>query len=379
MLDYETLRLIWWFLFGFLMIGFAIFDGFDFGVAALLPWIARTDSERRVVINTIGPVWEGNQGWIILGAGAIFAAFPPLYGASFSGFYLALIGLLFAMLLRPGGFKYRSKLQDSTWRTIWDHLLFVGGAVPPLLFGVAVGNVLQGVPFHFDEWQRLFYDGSFFGLLNPFALLCGLVSVSMHVTHGAVYLVNKTDGTIQARAIRIAGLAPFVTIALFVLGGLWVAFGIQGYVVTAGGAWDGPSNPFTKTVELHSGAWLTNYAHYPWMILAPLLGIIGAILTTRLVASSRPILAFVSSGASLFGIISTAGVSMFPFLMPSSNNPSQSLTVFDASSSHDTLVIMLISTVIFMPIILLYTAWVFKIMRGTVSSKYIENNSHSVY
>ena len=379
MFDYETLRLIWWFLLGFLLIGFAIFDGFDFGVAALLPWIAKTDSERRVVINTIGPVWEGNQGWIILGAGAIFAAFPPLYGASFSGFYLALIGLLFSMILRPGGFKYRSKLQSPTWRTIWDHLLFVGGAVPPLLFGVAVGNVLQGVPFHFDEWQRLFYDGSFFGLLNPFALLCGLVSVSMHVSHGAVYLVNKTDGTIQARAIRVATLASWVTIALFALAGLWVAFGIKGYVVTAGGAWDGPSNPFTKTVELHAGAWLANDFRYPWMILMPLLGFAGAFLTTRLVASSRPILAFVSSGASLFGIIATPGVSMFPFLMPSSNNPNQSLTVFDASSSHDTLVIMLISTAIFMPIILLYTAWVFKIMRGTVSSTYIENNSHSVY
>jgi cytochrome d ubiquinol oxidase subunit II len=379
MFDFETLRLIWWFLLGFLLAGFAIFDGFDFGVGALLPWLARTDSERRVVINTIGPVWEGNQTWIILGAGAIFAAFPPLYGASFSGFYLALIGLLFSMILRPGGFKYRSKLESPTWRTIWDHLLFVGGVVPPLLFGVAVGNVLQGVPFHFDEWQRLFYDGSFFGLLNPFALLCGLVSVSMVVTHGAVYLVNKTDGAVQARAIGVAGVAPLVTITLFLLAGLWVAFGLQGYVVTAGGAWSGPSNPFTKTVELHTGAWLANYRSYPWMALAPMLGFGGAVLTARLIRSARPMLAFVSSGASIFGIVSTAGVSMFPFLMPSSNHPNQSLTVFDASSSHDTLMIMLISTIIFMPIIIIYTGWVFKVMRGTVSTKYIDDNSHSVY
>ena len=379
MLDFETLRLIWWFLLGFLLAGFAIFDGFDFGVGALLPWIARTDTERRVVIKPIGPGWEGNQTWIILGAGAIFAAFPPLYGASFSGFYLALIGLLFSMILRPGGFKYRSKLQSPTWRTIWDHLLFVGGAVPPLLFGVAVGNVLEGVPYHFDEWQRLFYDGTFFGLLNPFALLCGLVSVSMLVSHGAVYLANKTEGEIQARAIRIASIGPLVTVALFVLAGLWVAFGIQGYVVTAGGAWGGPSNPFTKTVAVHTGAWLTNYGAYPWMVLAPMLGLAGAVLTTRLVGSARPILAFVSSGASIFGIVSTAGVSMFPFLMPSSNNPNQSLTVFDASSSHDTLMIMLVSTIIFMPIIIIYTSWVFKMMRGTVTNKYVDDNSHSVY
>jgi cytochrome d ubiquinol oxidase subunit II len=379
MFDFETLRLIWWFLLGFLLAGFAIFDGFDFGVAALLPWIARTDSERRVVINTIGPVWEGNQGWIILGAGAIFAAFPPLYGASFSGFYLALIGLLFSMILRPGGFKYRSKLQSPTWRSLWDHLLFVGGVVPALLFGVAVGNVLEGAPFHFDEWHRLFYEGHFLSLLNPFALLCGLVSVSMLVSHGAIYLVNKTDGVINARAKQIASIGSLVTIVLFALGGLWVAFGIQGYVVTGGGAWDGPSNPFTKTVALHAGAWLTNYVTYPWMILAPVLGFGGAVMTVRLVRSARPMWAFISSGSSIFGIVSTAGVSMFPFLMPSSSNPNQSLTVFDASSSHDTLMIMLISTAIFMPIILLYTAWVFKVMRGTVSGQYIDENSHSVY
>ena len=379
MLDFETLRLIWWFLLGFLLAGFAIFDGFDFGVGALLPWIAKNDSERRVVINTIGPVWEGNQTWIILGAGAIFAAFPPLYGASFSGFYLALIGLLFAMILRPGGFKYRSKLESPTWRSIWDHLLCVGGTVPPLLFGVAVGNAIVGVPYHFDEWQRFFYDGTFFGLLNPFALLCGLVSVSMLVTHGAVYLVNKTDGEIHSRAIRVAGTGTLVTVGLFALAGLWVALGIKGYVVTAGGAWDGPSNPFTKTVELHRGAWIGNYATYHWMILAPLMGFVGALLTRHLVRTDKPFRAFISSGASIFGIVATAGVSMFPFLMPSSNNPSQSLTVFDASSSHDTLMIMLVSALIFMPIILIYTGWVFKVMRGTVTSKYIDDNSHSVY
>ena len=379
MIDYETLRLIWWFLLGFLLAGFAVFDGFDFGVGALLPWVARTDGERRVVINTIGPVWEGNQTWIVLGAGAIFAAFPSLYAASFSGFYLALIALLFAMILRPGGFKYRSKLENPTWRSFWDALLFIGGAVPTLLFGVAVGNVLQGVPFHFDEWQRLFYEGSFFGLLNPFAVLCGLVSVSMLVSHGAVYLVNKTDGDVLRRATRVAGIGPYVTVALFVLAGLWVAFGIQGYVVVAGGAWDGPSNPFTKTVELHTGAWLGNYRHYPWMLLAPLLGIGGALLTVRLVGAGRPLTAFVTSSASIFGIVATAGVSMFPFLMPSSSHPDQSMTVFDASSSHDTLMIMLVATLIFMPLIIIYTSWIYHVMRGTVSSQHVQDHAKSMY
>ena len=158
--SYEILRLIWWALLGILLIGVAVMDGFDLGTAILLPFVGKTDVERRVVINTVGPVWEGNQVWLILGGGAIFAAWPPLYAVAFSGFYLAMFLVLCALILRPAGFKYRSKLTDPTWREVWDWALFVGGLVPALIFGVAFGNVLQGVPFRFDETMRMTYEGN---------------------------------------------------------------------------------------------------------------------------------------------------------------------------------------------------------------------------
>lgn len=190
-LDYETLRIIWWLLIGILLIGFAIMDGFDLGVAMWLPWLGRTDIERRILINSIGPTWEGNQVWFILGGGAIFAAWPTLYALSFSGFYMAMLVVLLALILRPVGFKYRSKLDNPTWRAFWDWALFIGGFVPALIFGVAVGNVIQGVPFYFDESLRVFYTGSFFELLNPFALGCGLLSVLMLAMHGVFFYSSK--------------------------------------------------------------------------------------------------------------------------------------------------------------------------------------------
>ena len=173
-MDYEVLRIIWWLLLGVLLAGFAMMDGFDLGVAALLPFLGRSDMERRVIINTIGPVWEGNQGWLVLGAGAIFAAWPILYAVAFSGFYIAMLLVLLTIgIIRPVAFKYRSKLANKKWRYTWDTLLSFSGLAGSLLFGVAMGNVLLGVPFHFDDTLRNFYTGSFFDLLNPFAILCG--------------------------------------------------------------------------------------------------------------------------------------------------------------------------------------------------------------
>ena len=264
LIDYETLRLIWWMLLGILIIGFAVMDGFDLGTQTLLPFVARNDHERRVVINAVGPVWEGNQVWLILGGGAIFAAWPPLYAVSFSGFYLAMFAILFALILRPVGFKYRSKRDSATWRSAWDWALFVGGVVPALIFGVAVGNVLQGVPFRLADDLRIFYDGStLFELLNPFALLCGLLSVAMLVMHGAAWLMVKTSGDVQARARSYGSLAALATVALFVLGGLWVWAGIAGYRIAGDIARDGPSNPLAKVVEQAPGVWIQTYSERP--------------------------------------------------------------------------------------------------------------------
>ena len=378
--DYEILRLIWWLFLGVLLIGFAIMDGFDLGSAALLPWVARTDVERRVVLNSIGPVWDGNQVWLILGAGAIFAAWPAIYAAAFSGFYLAMFLVLTTLILRPVGFEFRNKVADPRWRAFWDWSLFAGGLVPSLVFGVAIGNLLQGAPFKLDADMRALYLGTgLFELLNPFGLLCGLVSLAMLVGHGAVYLALKTEGEVNARARQAATFAPLVMLVLFVLAGLWVALGIDGYAITGAVTADGPSNPLLKTVARVPGGWLANYRAYPWMLAAPILAIVGALGQSLLSGARRRGLAFVASGVAIFGVVSTAGVSMFPFLMPSSAQPEASLTVWDASSSQRTLFVMLIATLIFVPIVLAYTSWAFYTLRGAVTAAQIERNSQNLY
>ncbi|MBB4051123.1 cytochrome d ubiquinol oxidase subunit II [Devosia subaequoris] len=375
-LDYETLRLIWWLLLGVLLIGFAIMGGRDLGVGALLPFVARTDEERRVLLNLIGPTWEGNQVWLVLGGGAIFAAFPPLYAVSFSGFYLAMIVILLALILRPVGFKFRGKVSDPRWRTTWDWALFVGGFVPSLIMGVAVGNVLLGAPFHFDDSLRVFYTGNFVQLLMPFALLAGLVSLAMIVTHGATLITGRTTGLIAERARQLGILSGIATIALFAIGGIWVAL-MNGYVVTSTIDPNSPINPLGKTVELVQGGWLRNYGLYPWMLAAPVLGFAGMALATLGLMGRYRWLAYLGSSAGIFGIVATAGVSIFPFFLPSSTMPNAGLTLWDASSSHLTLFIMLLATVVFLPLIVLYTAWVFRVMRGTVTTESLSKNPNA--
>ncbi|MEJ1097882.1 MULTISPECIES: cytochrome d ubiquinol oxidase subunit II [unclassified Pseudoxanthomonas] len=377
-LDYQTLRLIWWLLLGVLLIGFAVMDGFDLGVATLLPAVARRDEERRVVLNVIGPVWEGNQVWLILGGGAIFAAFPALYAVSFSGFYMAMFLILFALILRPVGFKFRSKVPDPRWRAVWDWSLFVSGVVPALVFGVAMGNVLLGAPFHFDENLRPIYTGGFFALLSPFAVLCGLVSVAMLVMHGAGMLAMKTDGDIALRARRYGAIAALLTAVLFVLAGVWLAKGVDGYALLGTVDPAGASNPLAKQAITAPGAWLSNYQSMPWTRLFPILGVAGALLSAIFLRSGRAGLAFMASGLSVASIILTEGFATFPFLLPSSTHPSASLTLWDASSSHMTLFIMLLVTAFFLPIVLLYTAWVFRVLRGKVSNDSVGQN-HNAY
>ena len=374
-LDYETLKVIWWLFVGVLLIGFALSDGFDMGVAALLPFVGRSDDERRVVINTIGPTWEGNQVWFITAGGATFAAWPLVYAAAFSGFYVALILTLFALFLRPVGFDYRSKIADPRWRSSWDWGLFVGGTVPAIVFGVAFGNLLQGVPFQYDDTMRVAYRGGFFGLLNPFGLLAGVLSLAMLAMHGGAYLQLRTEGDVQARARRYTRVAAVLTLALFVAAGLWVATSLGGYRIVHMPDAGGVMTPLAKTVERAAGAWMDNYGRHPWMWLAPAAGVAGALLA--LVLRGGP--AFLASGLSVAGIILTAGFSMFPFVMPSSLDPRSSLTVWDAVSSHRTLQIMFWVVVVMLPVVLAYTAWVYRVMRGTVSLERIREQKHTAY
>src|SRR5487761_2080191 len=261
--DCETLKLIWWVLVGVLLIGFAITDGFDLGVGALLPFLGKSDDERRVIINSVGATWEGNQTWFITAGGALFAAWPLVYAAAFSGMYFALILTLFALFFRPVGFDYRSKVQDARWRSAWDWGLFVGGFVPALIFGVAFGNLLQGVPFSFDADTRLTYTGSFWALLNPFAILAGVVSVSMLVMHGAVYLQIRTVGIIEKRATNAVRISAIVLITTFAAAGFWIAAGIPGYKIISIGATNLALTPLDKQVEIVAGAWMNNFNAHP--------------------------------------------------------------------------------------------------------------------
>ena len=377
-ISYDTLRVIWWALLGVLLIGFALTDGFDMGVGALLPFVAKNDTERRVVINTVGPVWEGNQVWFILGGGAIFAAWPPLYAVSFSGFYLAMFVVLAALIVRPVAFKYRSKRESPLWRSGWDWALFAGGAVPALIFGVAVGNVLQGVPFELTPDLFARYEGAFYakfaGLLNPFALLAGVVSLAMLVTHGAAWLSLKAEGKVAARARSIGSVSGLVTIAGYLLAGIWLAVGVEGYALVEGAVANGPSNPLYSEV-MRTDSWLAAYAQRPWIALAPALGLAGMVMAVLGLRAGREGSTLLWSKLGIFGAISSVGLTMFPFILPSSIDPRSSLTVWDSSSSHQTLFVMLVATVIFMPLILAYTAWVYRVLWGKVTESDVTESS----
>ncbi len=375
MFDYEMLRLIWWALMGTLLIGFALTDGFDLGVAALLPFVGRTDAERRMVINSVGPTWEGNQVWFILAGGAIFAAWPFVYAVSFSGFYLAMFLVLAALILRPVGFKYRSKRPDPAWRSRWDWALFVGGFVPALVFGVAVGNVLSGAPFRLDSDLRAVFDGSFLGLFTPFTLICGLLSVAMLVLHGSAWLAIKVEhGAVHDRARTFGTVAAIASLALFAVGWAFVTFGDIGYRLVGTVDHAGPSNPLRTTSELARGGWLTNYGLYPWMMIAPVLGFGGAALALFGIRRKSETAAFAGSSASAIGIIATVGLSMFPVILPSSIDAHSTLTVWNASSSARTLGIMLFVTVVLLPIVLAYTGWAYTVMFGRVTAQDVATN-----
>ena len=378
MFDYATLKIIWWLLVGALLVGFAIMDGHDMGVGTLLTFVGRSDIERRVVINTVGPHWDGNQVWFITAGGALFAAWPIVYATAFSGFYWAMMLVLWALFFRPVGFDYRSKIHNATWRSTWDWGLFIGGAVPPLVFGIAFGNLLQGVPFQFDDYLVSTYTGSFWQLLNPFALLVGVVSSAMITLQGGTYLAHRTEGIIQQRAIRGAVTAAIVLVLAFVAAGIWLQ-GMDGYRITSVIDAGALPDPLGKTVVREAGSWMLNYGKQPLLWLLPAMALATAILAAALLLARHTLSAFVASSLVVIGVIGTAGASMFPFIMPSSSMPNASLTVWDSVSSHLSLGIMFWATLIFLPLIVVYTSWAYRIMRGKVTVAHIRANDHSVY
>lgn len=378
MIDYEILRFIWWVLIGVLLIGFAVTDGFDMGVLTLLPFAGKKDIEKRIMINSIAPHWDGNQVWLLTAGGAMFAAWPTVYAASFSGFYIAMILVLAALFFRPVGLEYRAKIDNPTWRKAWDWGLFAGGAVPSLVFGVAFGNLLQGVPFEFNDFMSVKYTGSFWGLLNPFALLCGVLSLSMLTTQGSAWLQMKTTSELRDRARTITQVGAIVTLATFVLAGIWLVFK-DGYIVTSMIDRNGPSSPLGKQVALEAGAWFNNYKEMPILWVFPLLAVGSALLNVAASKANRNGFAFLFSSLTMAGIIFTAGIAMFPFIMPSISHPEMSLLMWDSTSSKLTLTLMLFLAVIFVVLILAYTVWSYSKMFGRLDSEFIEENKNTLY
>jgi cytochrome d ubiquinol oxidase subunit II len=379
MFDYDLIRLIWWVFIGVVAIAFALTEGFDFGVSTLLPFLGKTDVERRVIINTVGATWEGNQVWLILLGGAIFAIWPAVYATLFSGLYAAMLLVLFALFFRPVGFDYRSKIVDPKWRNSWDWALFLGGTLPPILLGALAGNLVLGLPFHLDQDLRPFYTGSFWALLHPFALLCGVVTLLGTTFHGALFLKWRTTGVIQERATAaITSLGRLFLTGLMVTV-LWVFLALNRPEVSHFPPDNSASNPLHKTVLAVGPGWLAHFTSNPWLLIAPVVGFLGIFIAWRLGKGTSRAGGFWFSSLGISGLLLSLGFALFPFLLISSTHPESSLTLWDATSSQTSLTLSFWITVIFLPIVLLYTRWVYKIIWGDVNEASIAKENHTLY
>ncbi len=375
-MDYETLKVIWWGLVLFLLVGFVVMDGFDLGVGMLLPVVGKTDDERRVLLNSVGPVWEGNQVWLIAGAGTLFAAWPLVYAAAFSALYVPFMFLLFGLFLRPVGFDYRSKLPDPVWRRWWDRALVVGGLLPTLVFGATLGFLLQGLPFRFDAALRIHYGA--FAFHWPLLLTAMGTVLALLLLHGASFLQCKTQGAIAARSARLAlWLGPLAS-ALFALGGVWLGE-MAGYRITAIGDLNGALTPLMKEVVAVPAGWLGNFVAHPVLWAVPVLGLLLPLVCALASRLGKSGLALVASGGACAAMMLTVAIALFPFVLPSSLDPASSLTLWDSTSSERTLLIMLGIVGVLMPVNIGYTLWVYRVVRGRVSAEQVRQHGHSLY
>lgn len=326
---------IWYCLIGVLLTGYAILDGFDLGVGILHP-LHKDDLSRRISLNSIGPVWDGNEVWLVTGGGALFAAFPEVYATVFSGFYLALILLLFALVFRAVAIEFRSKQPMHWWRSMWDWSFSIASMAAPLLFGVAMGNMVQGIPLN----ERHNFAGSFISLLNPYALLMGVTTVALFAMHGAIYLCMKTEGTVHANVRRWIRPAMLIFIICYV-------------VLTLATVMYVPN--ISKAVS-----------DQPMFIVIVVMSILTMANIPREIAKGRDVRAFISSSATIILMMTLFAASMFPTMVLSSPNEANSLTIYNAASSSKTLGIMLIICLIGMPMVLTYTLSIYWIFRGKV-------------
>ena len=331
-----TLNAVWFALIAVLFTGYAVLDGFDLGVGILHLVTGKNDNERRIALNAIGPVWDGNEVWLITGGGALFAAFPKVYATVFSGFYLAMMLVLLSLILRAVSLEFRSKNASPAWRNFWDWLFSIGSVLASVLFGVAVGNLMRGIPIDADGN----FTGTFFGLLNPFSILVGLLSLCMFTMQGATYLAVKTEGEQQKRAENWALRSYVAFIILYLVAASWGAI---------------EAKPVAARYFASPAAWLA---------VAPL--ILGAIMLPLMLRKGRALGAFYASSLCIASLNLILAVGAYPLLAPSSSDPNNNLTAFNASSTPLTLKTMLIMALVGMPLVIAYTAWIYHAFRGKV-------------
>lgn len=378
--EYDTLQLIWWVLVGVLLIGFALTNGLDMAVSTLLFKVGKTKAERNALVSTISPHWDGNQVWLITAGGAIFAAWPEVYAAAFSGLYFAMLLVLFAIWLRPLAFDYRNHSNDDLYVKRWDIALGIGSFIPMFIFGVAFGNLLQGLPFWVDTDARWHYEGYFLSallpLLNPFALLCGLVSVCMLITHGAMWIQLRTVDEIAIRARSVAKFSGLTTVVLFLLAGVWSYTFDSLHVISLGDA-DSYNQILSKNVEVVENGLFKNYISYPIFVVFPVVAVIGMLLAAINSGKGNAKKGIIYTSLGIASTICTAACALFPIIMPSSKDPASSLTIYDATSSHFTLNVMLYAVIIFVPIALGYTIWAYAKMWNKAAP--FEHNENDDY
>ncbi|QJC29507.1 cytochrome d ubiquinol oxidase subunit II [Enterobacteriaceae endosymbiont of Plateumaris pusilla] len=379
MLDYNVLRIIWWFLIGFLVIGFLITDGLDMGVGILLFIIGKNNIERRIMINSIAPHWDGNQVWLITVGGALFAAWPIVYATLFSSFYIPMIIMLLSLFLRPVGFEYRSKIKNYKWQKICDILISIGSIIPPIIIGIAMGNLLKGIPFYIDRYFRIHSELHFLNLFNIFSIIISLTSITMFINQASTYLQFRiNDKYINYRTNIITQISSIMLIIFFILSFINTMFYIKGYKIIT--LIENNFNNIVKKEILHSyGFWFSNFQKHYYLLIIPLLCLILPIFTIIFSRYKKKLMTFISSSLTIIFIVCTIGITMFPLIIPSNIMPSHSLTMWNATSSKLTLNIMLYAAVIFVPIILSYTFWCYKKMFYPITREEIKNNTNNYY
>jgi cytochrome d ubiquinol oxidase subunit II len=333
-----VLESIWFFLWGLLWAVYFMTDGFDLGIGSLLPFLGKTEEDKRAMVNTMGPLWDGNQVWLLSAGGVTFAAFPRVYAVMFSSLYSALMLILFALILRGVAFEFRAKVESPGWRKLWDACIFIGSFVPALLFGVAFANIFQGIPFD----QKGVYQGTLFTLLNPYGLIGGVLFVLLFVVHGALWLAARTQGELQARAAATAA-------------GIWVAEVLVAVVFLA--------------ASFFSTRLYANYLANP-LLFAVILVTVAALFGIRVFLAQKAFFkAWFASALTIVGATFYGVIGLFPNMFPSSLNPAWNLTAHNASSSQLTLTIMLVVVIVFVPIVLIYQAWAYNLFKGGITDE----------